>query len=97
MRRRARTERREADKRRGQNAQPAPRTVYVGVGAVMVALLAIVGWNVLSSDVGLETPANTSAAVREAAPPLELATLDGTFDLAAERGNTLLLFFSFEG
>ena len=97
MRRRARTERREAGRRRGQNAQLALRTVYVGTGAVMVALLAVVGWNVLSSDVGLGTRANTSAPMREAAPPLELATLDGTFDLAAERGNTLLLFFSFEG
>ena len=63
----------------------------------MVALLAVVGWNMLSSDVGLGTRANNSAVVREAAPPLELATLDGTFDLAAERGNPLLLFFSFEG
>lgn len=97
MRRRARTERREAGRRRGQNAQLALRAVYFGVGVVMVALLAGVGWNVLSSDVGLGTRANTSATTREAAPPLELATLDGTFDLAAERGNTLLLFFSFEG
>ena len=97
MRSRARTERPEGDRRRGQNAQLALRTVYVGTGAVMVALLSVMGWNVLSSDVGLGPRANTSATMREAAPLLELATLDGTFDLAAERGNTLLLFFSFEG
>ncbi len=62
-------------------------------GGVFALLAVFVVWN-LATTAG---SSGSGLAPEETASPLRLATMDGTFDLAAQRGNVVLLYFSFIG
>ena len=69
---------------------------YAAIASAIIGVLLSIGIGAGCGNNGASSGTGGSAALSQA-PDVTLASLDGEFQLTQQRGNVLLLYFSFPG